>query len=151
MTVLGVRCSNKNYSFAVLKGNKDSPELADTGGGPFPPSFTAPYSLKWFYQEIDALLAKHDVEKIVVKSFEGRFRDKNFERRVEHEAVIWLAGANRGLKALFKKTYSTIAKDLGFKGRKHYLKDLDTSPLLEFESYSQELQDAIYAAWSELP
>ncbi len=150
MNVLGIRCSSSDYTFAVLSGTKTSPQVVEVNSITFPTGFAKPQSLKWFYQEIDDLLARNSVQKIVIKKFEGRTRGNTYEARVEHEAMISLAGANHGVKPIFKKVKSTIAKDLGMKGRAHYLSTFDTSPVSDFREYSQKAQDALLAGWSEL-
>jgi len=117
----------------------------------FPRGFNTQQNLVWFLREIEALLDKFDIEMIVTKEFEGRKRDKSFVARVEHEAMVYMAAANHGITAVFKKRKCTIAKDLGLKGRARYLSTkLDTSPIPDFNSYSDKTQDAILAAWSEL-
>jgi hypothetical protein len=87
----------------------------------------------------------------VIKKFEGKSRGKTYEERVEHEAAVIIAAANRGLRKVPKKVKSTIAKDLGQKGRAHYLSVLDTSHFQTFESESEKTKEAILAGWSELP
>lgn len=150
MNVLGIRCSNSDYTFAVLCGLRTSPQVIEVNSFSFPTGFAKPQSLKWFYQEIDDLLTRHSVKIIVIKKFEGRTRGNTYEDRVEHEAMVLLAGANHGLKALFKKVKSTISKDLGMKGRGRYLLTFNTSPISNFDKYSGKAQEALFAAWSEL-
>jgi hypothetical protein len=150
--VLGIRCSNTDYTFAVLKGTKKAPGVVVTGTVPYPKGFTKPQSLKWLAQEIDGFLKTHQIEKIVMNRFEGRgLRKLAYEDRVEHEAAVYIAAANSGMKAVFKKVKSTIAKDLGLKGRARYLAaGLDTSLIPDFQTYSDKVRDATLAAWSEL-
>jgi hypothetical protein len=151
MKVLGIRYSSSDYTFVVLDGSQAAPIILEVNTVAFPKGFTKPQSLKWFYQEIEGLLARHEIQKIVIKSFEGRFRGNLYEDRVEHEAMVSLAAANRAIRGVFKKVKSTIAKDLGLKGRPRYLSTMDTSMLPEFKSYPTTTKDAVLAAWSELP
>jgi len=151
MNVLGIRCSNKNYTFAVLTGSKAKPNVLRSETVPYPAGFPKPQSLKWILQEICTLLEKHNVRKIAMKKFEGRFRGKPYEERIEYEAMIYIAAANCGVKAVCKKANSTIAKDLGLKGRGRYLStSLDTSSISGYSGFSDNAKDAILAAWSEL-
>jgi hypothetical protein len=117
MTVLGVRCSNRDFAYAILGGSKETPEQVAVRTIPYPKGFAKPQSLHWLAQEVDGLLNRHSVEKIVIKRIEGKTRGGPFEERVEHEAAVMLAGGARGMRAVFKKVKSTIAKDLGQKGR----------------------------------
>jgi len=55
------------------------------------------------------------------------------------------------MTGIFKKVKSTIAKDLGLKGRGHYLRtELDTSVIPGFAGKPDKEKEAILAAWSEL-
>jgi hypothetical protein len=151
MSVLGVRCSNRDFAYAVLSGTKSQPAQVDVQTLPYPKGFAKPQSLQWLLQEVDGVLNKHSIDKIVIKRFEGRTRGGTFEERVEHEAAVILAGAIRGMKAIFKKLRSQIAKDLGQKGRPKYLANVDTSCFRNFDGRNDKEKEAIQAAWSELP
>ena len=151
MSVLGVRCSNKDYTFAVLTGTKESPQLIDSQTLSYPKGFSNPESLKWLLQEIESLITRYSVEKIVMNRFAGRSRGSIYEDRVEHEAMVYLAASNQGITSVSKKVKSSIAKDLGLKGRAHYLDtSLNTSLIKDFDNYSDKSKDAIRAGWSEL-
>ena len=149
MTLLGIRCSTKDYAFAIIEGTKSHPIVRRAALIPFPKSYSRPQALHWFLQEIDELLRSADFAGVLLKGFEGRTRDKSFVERVEHEGVAQLAAAARNLEAR-RKISSTIAKDLGLKGRKHYLETLDTSPIPDFEGQPERVQEAILVAWSAL-
>ena len=151
MSVLGVRCSNRDITYAILDGKKRKPSLLKMEAISFPKGYSPSQSLYWLFQEIGDLLSQYDITKIVIKRFEGRTRGKTHEDRVEHEAAVMLAGGARGMKAVFKKVNSTIAKDLGQKGRTRYLANLDTSFIPGFSKLPAKRQEALHAAWSELP
>jgi hypothetical protein len=72
MTVLGVRCSNRDFAYAILGGSKETPEQVAVRTIPYPKGFAKPQSLHWLAQEVDGLLNRHSVEKIVIKRFEGK-------------------------------------------------------------------------------
>lgn len=150
MKILGIRCSNKDFTYCVLSGTKSNPReyLSDTLA--FPKGYALPLSLKWLVQEIDGIIVEHSIKAITLKGFEGRSRGKTYEERVMHEAAIIIAGANRGIKLIIKKVNSTIAKDLGQKGRAKYLANLDFTLIPKFDGASDKLKDALTVAWSEL-
>jgi hypothetical protein len=150
MNVLGVRCSNKDFTYAILTGTKRAPAQVMLNSLAFPKGFAKAQSLRWLLQEMDGIITANQINKIVIKSSEGLTRGNTFVDRVEHEAAVQIAGAARGLKGIFKKVKSTIAKDLGQKGRAHYLAHLDTSSFPDYDSCSEKEQEAILAAWSEL-
>jgi len=153
MNILGIRCSNRDYTFAVISGMKTTPTVIVTKTIAYPKVDRLGESLKWFLLEIETLLINYSIGKIVIKGYEGRFRSKatTYDRRIEHEAIIFLVAENNGIKEIFKKVKSTIAKDLGIKGRGKYLKtNLDTSVIPNFYSYNDKTKESIKAAWSEL-
>ena len=151
MNVLGVRCSNKDFTYVVMSGSKKSPGIKVSGSPMFPPNYCKARSLQWLFREVSDLITKHNVKKIVMKRFEGKSRGNTYEDRVEHEAVVYLAAAEKGITGVFKKVNRTIAKDLGLKGMARYLQtSLDTSMIPKFKARSEKEQDAIRAAWSEL-
>ena len=151
MNSLGVRCSNSDFTYAVLQGKRNKPHLVETSTVAVPAGFRQPPALDWLYQEIERLIAAHSVEIIVIKRSESRRRNGARDIRLEFEGVVALAGHRSGRVPSFKKVSSTIAKDLGLKGYARYLKTrLDTSPLEGFNGYSSKSQEAILCAWSEL-
>ena len=151
MSVLGIRCSNRDYTFAVLTGTKKSPQLVGSKTLPYPKGFSKSESLKWLLREIESLITKYKVKKIVMNKFQGRIRGNTYEDRVEHEAMVYLAASNQGIASVFKKVKGSIAKDLGLKGRAGYLNtSLNTSLIKDFDNYSDKAHDAIFAGWSKL-
>ena len=151
MNILGIRCSNKDFSYAVMSGSKKAPVIVESRSLLYPKNFTRPRSLLWFTQEIEQLIKKYNVQSVVMKRFEGRRRGGSFEDRVEYEAAVYLACARCGLTTACKKVKSTIAKDFGLKGRAHYLEtELDTCVIPSFSSCTNKEQEAILCAWSDL-
>ena len=148
--ILGLRCSTKDYAFAVLDGKRTAPKLVAHGFVPFPKSFSRVQSVVWFSQELDTLLGKHDCSHIVMKAFEGKARGNPFVERIEHETAAYFSASKKGIRSVARKVKSTIAKDLGLKGRGKYLATLDTSAIPAFSQLDEKLQDAILAAWSAL-
>lgn len=150
--ILGIRCSNTDYSFALLKGKKGTPQVVNTKSAPFPKGYTRPNVLRWLYQEFDDYFSKHNgISHLVVKGAEPMAQKGGaYGDRVESEAILLLAAANNGLTAC-RKVKPTIAKDLGVAGRAKALEeDLDTSVIAAFNNYSTKEQEAVLAAWSEL-
>lgn len=149
--VLGLRCSSKDYAFAILDGKKITPKLIARALVPFPKGFSRVQSVVWFLHELDTLLGQHNCSHIVMKAFEGMTRNSSFVERVEHETVAYFAASKKGIGSVTRKVKSTIAKDLGLKGRGKYLATLDTSPIAEFSDFDDKVQEAILVAWSGLP
>jgi hypothetical protein len=133
-----------------MDGSKTTPNLQHVETVALPTGFAPSQRLFWLYQEATDLLAKYGFTKVVIKKFEGQCRDQSFEERVELEAAVMLAAGAKGMKGVFKKAKSTLAKDLGQKGRARYLANLDTTVLSQFPTLSDKQQDAVYAAWSGL-
>jgi hypothetical protein len=151
MTRLGIRCSNTDFAYAVLRGTKHVPEVIETNVIGVPAGYRHPEALDWLYQEIERLISSHGAEMIVIKRSESRRRNGALEARLEFEGAVALAGHRSGRIPSLKKVKSTIAKDLGLKGFARYLKTrLDTTPIEGFDSYPSKQQEAILSAWSEL-
>lgn len=152
MNVLGVRCSNTDFSYAALSGTKGAPILRSVDTHPFPKGYSAPESMKWLLQEIEALGNVHKVTLWVIKGAEPMAtRDKAFVSRVEFEAMVSLAAANSGNVNVVRKVKQTIAKDLGLPGKAKALKtDLDLSLINGLDEMSEKQFEAVVAAWSAL-
>ncbi|HDZ02748.1 MAG TPA: hypothetical protein ENH52_15115 [Nitrospirae bacterium] len=151
MAFLGIRCSNNDYCYVILEGTRVLPKIKNKANISFPRGFSRAQSLKWFLQEIEDLLKKYPSIKVIsIKGSEPMAsRGKSFTARVENEAMVFLAAANVGIKAIFKKTKPTIAKDLGLKGRGKYLStQLDCSVIPNYDDESDKIKEAILVAWS---
>jgi hypothetical protein len=151
MKILGLRCSNADYSFAILSGTLAAPVLEASGTISAPKGYSKPQLLKWFFQELQGLHARYAPKCIVMKGSEGMAaRGGSFVERVELEAMVFYAGAELGIKPIHKKVKSQIAKGLGQKGNAKYLERVDKSVIDAFDGLSPKLQEAVLAAWSEL-
>lgn len=151
MAVLGIRCSNTDFTYAVLAGTRDIPQVLALKSLALPNGYPRPQALKWVVQEADAIIKKNTIECIVIKRYEGRSKGNDYEARVEAEGAVAIAAADNGIRVVLKKQKSTIAKDLGLKGRARYLTTaLDTSPISDFGNLSEKKKDAVLAAWSAL-
>lgn len=148
--ILGLRCSNKDFAYAIMEGTRAKPTLLAEDLIAFPKGFSRVQSVTWFSHELDAIMDRHPCSKIVIKAFEGRARNNTFVERVEHETVAYFAAARKGIKSVVRKMKSTTAKDFGLKGRGRYLATLDKSPIPDFDSKNEKVQEAILAAWSSL-
>lgn len=150
--ILGLRCSAKDYAFAILDGTKAAPVLVAHGLVAYPKGFSRVQSANWFLQELTMLLDTHSCGAIVIKGFEGLTKGNAFVERVENEAVAYLAAFRKGIKSVVRKVKSTIAKDLGLKGRAKYLSStLDTTVINDYAALDEKIQDAVLAGWSGLP
>ena len=150
--ILGIRCSNADYSLALLKGKKGAPHVVDIKSASFPKGYTRANTLRWLYQEVEDYLSKHKgISHFVAKGAEPMAQKGGaYDERVEGEAIFFLAAANNGIAAS-RKVKPTIAKDLGLAGRAKALDvDLDISVIPTFSTYSTKEQEALLAAWSEL-
>jgi hypothetical protein len=150
MNTLGIRCSNSDYTFAILTGSKKQPQLIDIGHIPYPKGYSKPHSLKWLYAEVESLVKTHSIKKIGMKASELMRVSKTYEDRVEHEAMVYLVAAYCNIRDVAKKRKNTLAKQLGLKGRSHYLAQLDTSVIPKFDTFNDKEKEAVMVAWSDL-
>ena len=151
MTILGLRCTSSGYSFAVVSGKLKAPVLQDHGTVPAPKNYVKPQLLKWFFQEIQGLNHRYQLDGIVMKGAEGlAARGSAFVERIELETMVFYASAELGIKPVLRKVKSQLAKGFGFKGRGRYLDRVETSAIDQYENLPPNVQEAVLAAWSEL-
>jgi len=153
LIVLGIRCSNKDFAYAVMSGNKAAPTLAASAINVYPKGYTAPEILKWLLQEIQNLNKQHAVTNWAIKGAEPMAaKGKPYAFRVECEAMTSLSAANCGRSSVVRKVKTTIAKDLGLPGKAKSLTDnLDQSLVPGLADMSDKEFEAVVVAWSELP
>jgi len=150
MIVIGFRFSNSDYSFSILSGDRDAPVVEETNQISFPKGYNEPELLNWLFQEMTALFQRQSCDAVGIKKAEGTVKRSNsLETRIQAGAISSLAAAQAGCRVVYRKMSSTIAKDLGLKGKGKYLKTkLDTSAIQDFDGYAQKVQEAILVAWS---
>jgi hypothetical protein len=148
--ILGLRFTNKGFAFAVVQGTKAEPALLEASIIGCPKAFKACEIAKWISQELDELFEKHKPTYIAIKAFEGRSKGLAHEERIRLEGIAHLSASKLGFKDVARKRNSTIAKDLGMKGRARYLKSFDTSAIDNFGDLAPQQQDAVLVAWSDL-
>ncbi len=152
MKCIGFRCSNNDFSYAILSGKKANPTLETSDTIAFPNGYTRQQTLKWFLQELEEISKKQGLTVWAIKGAETiATKGREFVERTENEAMILLHTANVGAVKVVRKVKSTIAKDLGLPGKAASLKTvLDTSVIPEYERATEKIKDAILVAWSEL-
>jgi Holliday junction resolvasome RuvABC endonuclease subunit len=150
--VIGFRCSNSDYSYAILDGDKKNPKIITSNTTSFPKNFERQDELKWFYQELDDLFKKYQINSIGIKGAEVPGQNGNsFICRVENEAMIFLCASNNGITKISRKVKATIAKNLCSKGRAKYLQtELNLYDIENYTKSSDKINEAILVAWSNL-
>lgn len=152
MTTLGIRCSNSDYSFAVITGTKGAPNLIESEIVSYPKGYSAPENMKWLLQELDALNKKHGIDCWAIKGVEPMAaKGKVYAARVEFEAMVSLSAANTGSSNVVRKVKPTIAKDLGLVGKaKSLVTDLDYTLINGLKTMNDKEFEAVVVAWSTL-
>ena len=152
MIILGIRCSTNDYTYAMLSGTVDSPNLSEVATIPSPADYSQPEKLKWLLDELQALNKKHSITSWAIKGAEPMAaKGKPYAVRVEMEAMVSLSAAMTGSDIVVRKVKPTIAKDLGLKGRaKSLVEDLDYSKINGLKQKSEKEFEAIVVAWSSL-
>jgi hypothetical protein len=150
MIILGFRCSPSEFSFSVMEGNLKTHKLVASGRIKYPSGYNHCELLRWFHNEIAGLINKYQANGIGVKGTEAMgMKGKFYGERMELEAMIFLQAIQHGVKYAKRKVNSTIAKDLGLKGKGKYLADgFDYSSIDNFSKMSQHLQEATQVALS---
>lgn len=150
MKVLALRCSNTDFAHVVIEGTRKAPAIVTSGATRFPKGYDEHEIFRWFHQEIADLLNSHRPDGLAVKAAESMVkRSAALEARLRVEGIALMSAAESGCQIAQRKVRSTIAKDLGLKGKSRYLETkLDTSPILDFDSYNSKIQEAILVGWS---
>jgi len=150
MKILAVRCSNTDFAYAVIKGTQQSPTVVESTVTGYPKGYEEHALFHWFHQEIAGLLGKHSADAVAVKTAETMVkRSGSLETRIRVEGIALMSAAEAGCANAHRKVKSTIAKDLGMKGKGKYLETkLDTSAISGFDSYNTKQQEAILVGWS---
>lgn len=150
MQILGVRCSNTDYTYCLLSGDAALPKIEAVKHVNYPNGYTEAETLRWLRQEFQTLCRKQSLDAVGIKRAETNVKRSNsLEARIQAEAIVSLVAAESGCQTVKRKVGSTVAKDLGLKGKAKYLQSkLDTSAIPDFGSYSAKEQEAILVAWS---
>jgi hypothetical protein len=147
---VGLRFSNKGFAFAVIEGTRTGPTLVKSSFVQCPKAFKACEIAKWAKHELDSIFNKYKPNFVCIKSFEGRSKGNAYEERVRLEGIAHFCAGELGLRDIARKRKSTIAKDLGLKGRARYLSTFDTSAIPTFDELDALVQEAALVAWSDL-
>lgn len=152
MNILGIRCSSKDFSYSIISGKQENPNLIDSGTIKFPTGHNDAEKLNWFHQEIGEFITKHSIGGIGIKGTEPMgMKGKHYGARMQTEGMIYLQAAQKGIKYIKRKVKSTIAKDFGLKGKGKYLATkADYSKITDFDKKNQNTQEAIQVALSML-
>ena len=152
MRVLGLRCSNTDFAFALVTGTQDSPCLEDSRLIAYPKGYTRPQRLKWFLQELQEITRSRDIDKWVLKGTEPMAqKNKSFVERVEYEGIATLVAADASIADVRRKVKATIAKDFGLPGKaKSLTGGLDYHLIPNLRQQPDKIQEAVLVAWSEL-
>ena len=150
MSVLGVRCSTTDFTFAIVEGTVAIPSLLRLETVAYPKGFSRPELLNWLLQEFEAINENSKPDQWAIKGAEPMAAKGNsFASRVECEAMFILSVGKLGSQNIIRKVKPTIAKDLGLKGRaKALIDDLDHSLIPEIDVKKAKEFDAILVAWS---
>lgn len=152
MKILGVRCSNSDCTFCLVSGTKKSPNVDLSQTVKLPKGFNRAEALNWFSQELEAIFKGNKITAVAIKCAEPIVKRSNsLDSRIQNEAIIYLVSARFGVIDVESRVKSTIAKQLGLKGKGKYLDtQLDTSVIDDFDNYSSKEQEAILVGWSSL-
>ena len=150
MKTIALRCSNSDFAYVVLDGTQEKPSIEQCANTAFPKGYEEHSLLYWFYQEITEIMQTHSPDQLVIKAAETMVKRSNsLELRMRIEGIALMVAAEVGCASACRKVKSTIAKDLGMKGKGKYLETkLDTTIISSFDSYKAKQQEAILAGWS---
>lgn len=135
-----------------MNGKQESASLVESGTITFPKGYTEAETQKWLSQEIEGIIKKHNVYGIGIKGVEPMaMKGRSYGERMEKEGIFFLQAALCGVKYIKRKVKSTIAKDLGMKGKGKYLETkADFTKIVGYEKANKNTQESIQVALSML-
>ena len=152
MTSIGIRCTPTDFSFTIIEGSLKNYRLIAFNRLKYPQGYNRCELLKWLYLEMGEIIKKYSIYAIGVKGTEAMgMKGKSYGDRMELEGMIFLQASISGIKYAIRKVNSTIAKDIGLKGKAKYLStEYDYSTITEYSGMSKNLQEATQVAISML-
>lgn len=148
--MIGFRCSNLDYTYAVVSKNAEAFKLVETKTVGFPKNFCRVEALRWFYLEIEQLLKRIEPSGVMLKRAEmAAAKSKSFVERVENEGVILLVSGMLNSKYVRGKVKATLLKDLGYKGRGRYFQNaVNDAEWISGDDISEKMVEAALVARS---
>lgn len=148
---LGIRCSNTDFAYAILSGTRLSPKVVSAKCTTFPKSYNESATICWLRLEIKDIIGKSPISKACLKKSEATRNTNSLQLRLLCEGAIISAIRESMDIPISRKVQTTLAKDLGAKGKAKYLKGLDYSVFSDWDNYSDKVRESILAAWSCMP
>lgn len=87
MKTIGFRCWNNKFSYVIIEGTQDNPNIIEENHIKLPQSDNRAEQLAWFRKEIKELIDINDFEIAVFKATEPVSRKKDLQR-AELEGVL---------------------------------------------------------------
>lgn len=150
MSVIGFRCFPDGFSYVVLEGRQEEPEVVVYDRFVFPTDLSWGAKLGWLRKQVLEVLRQHNVSGAGLKGPEPKAQRKSLPRS-EVEGVIKEAVFSMMGRECTPRIKSQLRRDIaGFTDPARYLDRVLTSRNLA-ELNNPLYQDAALAAIAELP
>lgn len=149
--VIGFRSFPNGFSYVVLNGVQEKPEVIDSDRYTFPKGITWPEGLSWVRRQVSELCDRYDVAGACIKTIEPVAKTKSKERLQIEAILLEYLYTTRGINCC-TRIKSQLKRDIvDFDQPARYLERV-----LEGDQELQQLndpnyQDACLAAIAELP
>ncbi len=152
MKILGLRCSNSDYTYVILEGERKAATILVAETVKYPKNQKRPDILVWFLLEIEKIINSHKPDGILIKRAELRpgVTDADIER-IETEGIAILAARRKAISYVVAKRKRTIAKDIGYKGTSEDFEKAFRDNAVDLsciKNDSEKIKDAILVARS---
>lgn len=150
MSVIGFRCFTDGFSFVVLQGTQQEPQVIENNRFSFPRDKSWCGKLAWLRMQVMELLRQHDITSAGIKNQEPFAPRKSLDRSevegIIKETVYSVVGCdcNGRIKSQLKRDIE------GFTRSARYLGEVLVSRGLE-ELDNDTYRDAALSAIAELP
>lgn len=127
--IIAFRCWGGKFTYVILRGDQNDPEIVDSKHLKIPPGFSRPEELEWFRKEVHEVLTKFSITSGLFKAIEPISRTKDMSRG-EMEGVLQLSALMHPKKILLiRRIKSQLNKHTASRKAKYLDELLDNEAL----------------------
>lgn len=152
MAYLGLRFTNKAYTYVLLDGVFTAPQILSNESFQFPKNYSRPKVLVWLYKELASLVTTRNAEHILIKGMEPLATKNGLAaiHRLENEAIIYLIAGQNGIDCIERVVDATVASRLRLTGTGKRLQSYKFCEEMFGEEPDDKTKDALLAAWVKM-
>lgn len=152
MTSLGLRFTNKEYTYAVMNGKFDTAAILSKESFQFPRNYSRPKALVWLYKELTSLITTKNVSHIRIKGMEPLAAKNGLAaiHRLENEALVYLIAGQLGIDNIERVVDATVASKLRLTGAGKRSQSYRCCEEMFGDGMDDKTKDAVLAVWAKM-